>query len=476
MKRDINLYEMIDLIHVPGVNRALAAKVKEWEEQGLAACEEEYERRRRHYYKKMCSPSVDEILSAFKSPKDTMITSFASSTQLYWFELIQYEEWQWRMVHLEPQTPFYNHQYKILPMDIIERMAETPVNPDQVVTMKGIRSPSLKKKMDVQFVRYSSTHIFGTVKEHTGPSARVCWEGDLETAFQTFFKFKNILPHQVNGFVVKFMANLPPEILQARSNTAREIEKASAKKDVQELGNKLEKVLELLPIPSVPEPDTGETDESKDVNLYRLIRLARLPVFNEMLKWELRQLKEERLKAEIDAYDNYKLYMWATWIMDFKRKKRFENGCPRPYFFKLTKFSPADFGMTGINPWPPPYEHYKELLPEPLIKYLTDIPVDPGRVMEKTVELPDPDRKIVDLRWLRYSTTCIIGMVCENIDDLKNLVENQQQGLDLDVNDPEAVSKLYRLLFCHMRRHPDLAKTFINSFMKDMLPKLNNRA
>ncbi|NIN24090.1 MAG: hypothetical protein GTO56_38960 [Candidatus Aminicenantes bacterium] len=28
------------------------------------------------------------------------------------------------------------------------------------------------------------------------------------------------------------------------------------------------------------------------------------------------------------------------------------------------------------------------------------------------------------------------------------------------------------LLFCHMRRHPDLAKTFINSFMKDMLKEL----
>jgi len=97
---------------------------------------------------------------------------------------------------MEPFEQAYNHQHEILPMDIIEKMAEFPVDPEQVITMKGVRSTLMHKVVDLEFVRFSNTHMFGTVKGH-GPE-KIRREGDLEAAFLAFFYYRDKFPDRRN--------------------------------------------------------------------------------------------------------------------------------------------------------------------------------------------------------------------------------------------------------------------------------------
>ncbi len=72
---DINIYELIDLVHVPGVNRELAAKVESWQNQKISAREEEYDTPRKSYYN-----------SLFAVPRRQKVPGY---NRLYWFELLQ---------------------------------------------------------------------------------------------------------------------------------------------------------------------------------------------------------------------------------------------------------------------------------------------------------------------------------------------------------------------------------------------------
>lgn len=67
------------------------------------------------------------------------------SDGFYWFELTQFDEWQWRMTYIEPKPPPHMHYYQVLPRGVIDGMAHTLVNPDKVITMKAVHSRSLNK-------------------------------------------------------------------------------------------------------------------------------------------------------------------------------------------------------------------------------------------------------------------------------------------------------------------------------------------
>jgi len=466
---DTNIYELIDLAHVPGVNRELAAKLADWGKKKISAREEEYDNARKSY----CN-------TLFVVPRRQKAPGY---NRLYWFELLQYDNWQWRMVNMFPWKLPHDHQYKVLPTDIIDKMSEFPVEPDKVVTMAGAHSTLLNKTVDVQFVRYSSTHIFGTVKENIAGPGQIHWEGDMETAFQIFYLCRDMYPEMVGGFVKGFMAAL----LTGAAETGKNMGNPGG-----DTGQILaETLLEKEHDGEWPEPgklqiespgeeplsvDSGqpvEAEDERDANLYRLIQLIQIPEFNKLLLLKLHELKDGSLKREIDAYKGKQAYYYKKlcWDLRRKRKKRFKNtGRPPLYWFELTKFAPADWGMTRIDPWPPAYEPFKEILPEMVFSLFTLTPVHPGKAIEASVRLPAPQWKKLDLQWVRYSSNCVMGTVCENMDDLQTLLAEEKQWLR--GNGGMETGSLYRLLFHHIRSRPQVAESFINRFMAEILPRL----
>ncbi|MCP5105897.1 MAG: hypothetical protein GY950_21095, partial [bacterium] len=195
---DTNLYEMIDLVHVPGVNRILAEHMEIWEKQVLKAGTGSYDQCRQIYFQRLFVNHQSQMAEKEKK--------LPAHSRTFWFELQQYEPWKWRMMDIQPHNLGYNHQYKILPTDIIEWMADFLVNPDHVEERNNVHSALLDKNVDLKFVRYSSTHIFGTVKESS--SGQIRWEDDMATAFQAFFEYRNRFPEEVINWTAAFAADI----------------------------------------------------------------------------------------------------------------------------------------------------------------------------------------------------------------------------------------------------------------------------
>ena len=142
------------------------------------------------------------------------------------------------------------------------------------------------------------------------------------------------------------------------------------------------------------------------------------------------------------------------------------DGNPRPYWFMLSKLKPDDWGLTNLYPPYLPVDTHKEVLPPSLFNKITDTPVDRHRVIRDTLVTPKPLEKKVDVLWVRYSSNCVMGVVRENIDEWIYLLRKKKEFLEANPNKKKAA--YYHLLFHHMRKHPEVAKSFITTFMSEI--------
>lgn len=448
---DNNVFEMIDLAHVPEVNRVLKDMVNNWD-------------RRKPSTEKLTGNEnlrATYFESLFAAPYRRIIADNGgippAQPPFYWFELLQYETWEWRMVHMEPYDNACNHQYRILPQDVIEQLGDSVVDPDRVMSVE-LHSPSMNKTVDVNFVRCSNTVIYGTVTEHT--PGEVCRDGDMEVAFQAFFDYRNKFPKEVCQFVHDFALSLLPQLASYKPNPKAVRPRKSAAA--------LERELKIGPPPDEKIPDNGT-----DANLYRLIALSRVQEFNEILKLKLKELREGRFREQIARYQAKKEYYFEKLSRYFIRNSDKRRCNTQPYQFVLSKFAPGDWGMTKIFPWPPPFQPHKEVLPESLHESLTSTPVDPDRVMKGKFAGLSSMFKLVDVLWVRYSSNCVIGVVQEDIETWKKrLVDTDEFS-----NSPIELKwfTYYHLLFHHMGQDREAARGFINRFMTELLPALKEK-
>jgi len=82
----------------------------------------------------------------------------------YWFELTRYQPLEWRISRLLPAPPPLVPPAAILPRDIIDRITDSLINPDESVTMTVVPAVPLKyKTVELCFIHYSSNYIFGRI-------------------------------------------------------------------------------------------------------------------------------------------------------------------------------------------------------------------------------------------------------------------------------------------------------------------------
>jgi hypothetical protein len=142
------------------------------------------------------------------------------------------------------------------------------------------------------------------------------------------------------------------------------------------------------------------------------------------------------------------------------------DGSPQTYWFELSKFMPDDWGVTRVYPPHPPVDTHKEVLPPSLFDRITDTPVDRRKVIKDTLVTPDLLEKKVDVLWVRYSSNCVMGVVRENIDEWLELLTEKKDFLAANPGKKKAA--YYHLLFHHLRKHPEVAKSFITTFMSEI--------
>ncbi len=451
----INFHILTDMLHIRSLNLKMAEVIEKWEEKGLETHEQECFEKYDMYFKLLYFDPINRFDEKNRGKTDVPPVPF------YWFELLQIHTLEWKLAVMEPADAANGRQHEILPPDVMPRITEFNVDPGHVYREK-IRSGLVGKTFELEFVHFSDTHIFGTVKAHkTERMKPIKWQEDMGTAFQVFFEYRDRFTKEVLKFAREFAGGIPADAASDEPGPAAEGEPGEGPE------------LEVAPprYGEQPEPEAGE----KGVNLNRLTAISRLPGSRDLLMTELGKLITGDLAKDVGEYQARKEHYKKAMLRRIKTYGSAGGDSPGPSWFALTRFVPGSsapeyWAMTSIRPNPQAFEPAGEILPPSLFHHLIDTPVDPDRVMGDTLVAEKHLHKTVDVLWIRYSPNCIMGVVRENIDCWKAVSAGKVERIG-----DHSRGKLfadYHLLFHRMRSHPEVAESFIDAFTTQLLPKL----
>ncbi len=233
-------------------------------------------------------------------------------------------------------------------------------------------------------------------------------------------------------------------------------EKLKNGEECEELGALIEKAL------------NGRKDG--DAPLYALIDKAQLAYFNRLLGYKLEWAKVV-MKEAVDIYTTRQESIKQRLFYDLIEKRKKEEVSPYPpvYWFELTTFAPGDWGMTKISPWPPDFMTYYENLSPDVIAGITDIetyPIDTEEIyLLDNVEAGMLNKRL-DVRFVRCASNHVIGTVTENIEWIREMLENPGDPSQWDEE------TAFRKFFQYLYDYPAFHEEFIEAFETELLPRL----
>jgi hypothetical protein len=433
----VKVLELTELVHVPQVNRTLNEKVQGWLEQKGEDPIDKYDKLRSKYSDLLYIRRVSDFYK--ENPGN-----IPPKPPVHWFELLQCGPMKWDIYNMMPTAEY---SYETLPRDIIDRVSEALVDPEKVVTMKGVRSKSTNKTVDLQFVCLSSTYIVGTVTETS--RSRKLWEDDLSTAYEIYYGYKKKYPEEITAFTDEFVTRIDPDWTG------------------------------LIPAPAEP-PHTGQwevgtphppqqtPDNGNDIDINMVISLASDPEFNKWLWLKLEELKNT-FKADIDAYRTAKAHYRETLLAD----RKIEEGKRPPYWFEITLQEPFKWLVTKLEPRPRVFESRYETISPLIFNLMLNTVTNPGTVMSISSELPHPMNLKVDAQWVRYSSNCLFGKIHETAINGTSIPERCIPSAQyMSIMQQLA---LFQRLDQHMYHSREVVKSYIEEFMVKLYPILQEK-
>jgi hypothetical protein len=445
---DVNHYELIDLYHIPTVRNEIIFMYQDLEEE-LSEEEKEFKEHRDRYYQQL----YEDVRPSPALPHE----SYAVQEVLRWFTLQKFESMDWKLTAIHPdyRPPDYRcRSFTDIPADVIEKIILTETDPEKVVEMKGVRSNRDNRTMDLRFVHYSSTNIFGAVKETFRYDEITRWDMDMGSAFETFFRYRVEQPTLVNAFIAGFAANLPEDDLHLP------VPPGTRPADPVEDGMKEETAPRF----------NGGTPRSLDPHFeFSILKnFMKMPQVSKLMALKLEDIKRGPLQNDIREYHRYKEALQRELL---RRDRKMlggadENQFPQLYWFVLTQLDAEDdhWEITTIEPTPPACENIDELVPLSLYDKLKEPGCDPGTIHSGQFKIPFAMTRKVDVHWVFFSSNCIMGTVRENIDEWRHIMTHKGGG--------DGEEKVYRRVFRLLRRCPGLAITFLATFLATMPPVL----
>ncbi len=166
-EKQLDIHQLIQLSHIGEVRDIFALKVEELKASKAGKLIEDYRLKKNTHRQLLFESVVQQEKAAKNGHKDKEYKpSYEKEPSLYWFELTRYKPWMWQVTEIEPEPPPHERRLRILPYDIIERMAEAEVNPVKVNQPKPVLSLDSNCFYDLKYVRYSSNTLFGVVREN----------------------------------------------------------------------------------------------------------------------------------------------------------------------------------------------------------------------------------------------------------------------------------------------------------------------
>ncbi len=439
--KEVDLFKMIEMVHIPPVNTYLRKYIDKLGRPKLDEQRKKHEEKLESLKKAWLNPGLEAIDGVFNK---------------YWFKLTQYREGEWRITDMKPPPPSSAFTFGIVPRDTFPHLTSTPVDPDEPQFVQ-VRSTSFKKELEFKFIRICETSVVGVchlppgepvkpapVKGTRGEKGR---QGKLANSYRVFYQYLRKYPDLVRSFIKLQMTGTPSEPAGIRDSVGvvLKAEKAGEQWD-------------------------GFTN-SKGL-LYDLIALAQLPGFTRLLAYQVGSAME-KYKTEIAAYEG-RLHKWKEEMFLSSPWYREEDAplvYPAIHCFELTPFMEGDWGMTAISPWPPDFMPYYEFLSPEVMEHLIDTeqyPVGPEKDYTlENYEAKELDKRL-DLRFVRLSPFHVVGVVRENVESFRPLLETEFPSEEWDEE------TAYRRFFPRLYDDPDFYKQFINNFERDCLPELRS--
>lgn len=194
-----DIFKVMALTHIPEINRIAAQFITKFEKKRMNRMTD-LQAKKKAYYMSLFSDQQQRKGSGF-----------------YWFELTRYKEGQWRMRHIEPDPGDAMTRYTILPKDVIDDLYDVIVDPDTVITRKNLRSKSVGKTVDLQLVKYSPHHLFGTIHERRKGNKKeidstgvMHPEEDMESYYRKFYHNMRLYPEAHRDFILRFLSDTFP--------------------------------------------------------------------------------------------------------------------------------------------------------------------------------------------------------------------------------------------------------------------------
>lgn len=202
----VDINELIDLLHVPVVEKRLYLKIEELKSS-------EYENKIRLYKQKV--ENYKNILFENKKQQDTL--AIEKGGQPYWFELTKFKEYKWQVTRLEPEPPPYLDILEIIPPDIIKLIDLSLTDPDKIESRRNILSTTFHITYDLEFVRCSANHAIGTIcttcDASQSPGIKLYEKAYIESdridfALKSFFSYMQKIPTIRTYFLNEFFSKI----------------------------------------------------------------------------------------------------------------------------------------------------------------------------------------------------------------------------------------------------------------------------
>ncbi len=191
--KEVDLFELIDKVHVPEINRVFAEYNAELCEPPYKDRYDEFKAKKSQHFKTLCEPEQEFANGEFSK---------------YWFEITRYREGEWRITAVNPAPLPHTFTYGFMPRDVIQQLTEVQEDPDHV-EVKIVESKDIGRRIKVLYVRASATFIYG-VCMHLEPLEN--WERDMHNTYRVFYQYLRTKPDVVRKFIHNFMTRKAPEL------------------------------------------------------------------------------------------------------------------------------------------------------------------------------------------------------------------------------------------------------------------------
>lgn len=216
-EKELDIYELIELSHVPEVKDILALKLNEMKASQTRQFIENYREKKAFHRRTL----FDDIVRQDKE------------SSLHWFVMTRFRYFTWHITEIVPEPPSYMPMKNFLPHDIIEEILDSPVDPDKVHSPETVYSANARSFFDLRYVRYSTNNLFGTIRENIARKdemyrkVNIPTENKRETALNVLFECIDNHPGVAKMFIDGMLDIVIPYL--AAEARLKEINEAMAK-------------------------------------------------------------------------------------------------------------------------------------------------------------------------------------------------------------------------------------------------------